>query len=146
MPADELPSIVISISDNAKAQLAAMPPPEYDFLGPVAPRIVAQIGRHIGLWTPRSERGGSGIIKWCEAISLHCNADIYRLKSVEEMEQWRVFFFLLDLDTPPTRHVEDIVEWQSNKQCYDEMTQPHVVRLQKATARFKVANRLRLMR
>jgi hypothetical protein len=95
MSLNEQPTI-ISISSTAKEQLETLRrhPPEYQTH--IAGRIEAEIEAHVAPWTPRSERGGDGTIKWCEAISLHCNTDIYRLKSPEEIDQWRVFFFLLD--------------------------------------------------
>lgn len=111
----------------------------------LADSIQEQIETRIAPWMPTSERGGDGTIKWCEAISLHCNADIYRLKC-PELGEWRLFFFVLDLRKPPSRHVADIVERTSNEQCYNDMGQPHVKRLRWLTAQFKNSGELRLMR
>ena len=139
--------IEISISANAARQIQEIPEvDEFGWTSQVKDRIRDLIATEIGSWKPRSERGGSGVIKLCDAISSYCNADVYRLKSQREIDDWRVFFFMLDRDIPPTRHVEEIVKWESNRQCYDDMTQPHVKRILQAITRFKNADRMRLMR
>jgi hypothetical protein len=87
-------------------------------------RILKDIQTHLTSWSPGNE--DQLTIKHLRNISNVCQRNVYRLKSVPTIQKWRVFFTYLDGRKPAVRLVVGVVEYVDQRQCYDDMAQPHV--------------------
>ena len=88
-------------------------------------RIHQEILLRLTEWSPGDEDGE--FIKHVSKLSAKCGGrGIYRLKSPQAIQKWRVFFTLLDGLRPAKRRVLAVVEFVDQQQCYDDMAQPHL--------------------
>jgi hypothetical protein len=92
-------------------------------------RILRDIQLHLIAWSPGDE--DRVVIKHVRKLSEKCQRKIYRLKSPPTIQKWRVFFTYLDARRPAVRLVLSVIEYVSEEQCYDDMSQPHAVQIRR---------------
>jgi hypothetical protein len=119
------PQEAYEFSKEATHQLEVIAATDNELAG----RILTQIEARIATWDPGNEDGD--VIRRVASVSRAANFPVYRLKFKPEIQQWRVFFFLLNARRPPVRLIAELVEFKSEKQCYDNLSEPHMVRIKR---------------